>query len=85
MQSNKHGVVDIGLRRDAIREREEVDFITCTFLNATIEKRQDRHILKYTMMESRRTAGAHAARADLRPSIGAQAAAAVAATDSEID
>ena len=27
-QSNKHGVVDIGLLRDAFREREEVDFST---------------------------------------------------------
>ena len=28
LQSNKHGVVDIGLLRDAFREREEVDFST---------------------------------------------------------
>ena len=28
LQRNKHGVVDIGLLRDAFREREEVDFST---------------------------------------------------------
>ena len=84
LQSNKHGVVDIGLLRDAFREREEVDFSTY-FPERNNRKRKDRHWFKHTMMESRRTAGAQAARADLRSSIGAQAAAAIAATDPEID
>jgi len=44
LQSNKHGVVDIGLLRDAFREYSGKKLISArTFLNAIIEKRKDRH------------------------------------------